>query len=308
MTGRRIFYILALGGCIGFFIAYQKWFAWIVLLAVVFLPWLSLLLSLRSMLCLQLRLTVPDRLVQGTDAVVRLELHGVGIRPPFHCRIRVSKPNTGEERILRGGDPLPAEHCGGLSVRVEKAKIYDALGLFCIRVRKPPACVVRVLPENTDLPIPEEITHVLARAWKPKHGGGYGENHEIRPYRPGDTLNLVHWKLSAKADALMLREPMEPDQGMMLLTMDLNGTPAELDRKYSRLFCFGQYLVRHGVAFVVTVLTGNGIETWFVHEESELKDCVDALLCAPFAPEGTVRTQKYSAPWQYHIGGEPDDM
>jgi len=307
MTGRRICYILALAGCVGFYIAYQKWFAWIALLAVLFLPWFSLLLSLRAMLHLKLRLTAADRMVQDTDSIIRLDLHGVGVRPPFGCRIRVSKPNTGENWILRSGDALPTEHCGGLSVRVEKAKVYDSLGLFSIKVRKPPVCMVRVLPADTDLPIPEEMSRVLARAWKPKHGGGYAENHEIRPYRPGDTLNLVHWKLSAKADALMLREPMEPDQGMMLLTMDLCGTPAELDRKYSRLICYGHYLVRHGVAFAVTVLTGNGIETWFIREESEFADCVDTLLCTPFAPEGTVRTQKYSAPWQYHIGGEPDE-
>ncbi len=307
MAGRRICYILALAGCVGFYIAYQKWFAWIVLLTVLFLPWFSLLLSLRAMLCLKLRLTLPERITQGADINIRLDLHGTGIRPPFVCRIRVSKPCTGENWILRPGDALPTEHCGGLSVRVEKAKVYDFLGLFRIKIKKPPVSMVRVLPEKTELPIPEEITHVLARAWKPKHGGGYAENHEIRPYRPGDTLNLVHWKLSAKADALMLREPMEPEQGMMLLTMDLQGTPTELDRKFSRLLCYGQYLIRHGAAFEVIALTGNGIETWFVREESEFSDCVDALLCTPFAPEGTIRERKRTAVWQYHIGGEPDE-
>lgn len=290
-----------------FYVMYQKWFSWIVLLAMLILPWFSLILSLRAMICTKLKLTAPERPVQGTQANVRLEVRCPGVRPPLRCRIRITKPNTGESWVLRSGERLPTDHCGGLAVRTERAKIYDYLGLFSMKVRKSPACIVRVMPETTEVTIPEELTRYLAHAWKPKHGGGYAENHEIRPYLPGDTLNLVHWKLSAKADALMLREPMEPDQGIMLLTMDLSGSPTELDRKFSRLLCYGKYLLVRGVAYEVLVLTGNGIETWFIREESEMKACVDALMCTPSAPEGTIRERKYTAAWQFHIGGEPDE-
>ena len=307
MAGRRIGYTLALAGCLVFYIAYQMWFSWILLLTMLLLPWFSLLLSIRAMLGVKMKLNAPERIRQGAKADVRLEVHSPGVRPPLRGRIRVTRPNTGESWVLRSGDSLPTAHCGGLSIRTEHAKIYDHLGLFRMKVRKPPVCIVRVMPETTEMPIPEELKRVLARAWKPKHGGGYGENHEIRPYQPGDTLNLVHWKLSAKADELMLREPLEPDQGMLLLTMDISGTPAELDRKYSRLVCYGKYLLLQGALFTVIALTGNGIETWSIREESAFAECVDALLCVPFAPEGTVRERQYTVPWQYHIGGEPDE-
>ena len=307
MAGRRFIYTLSLAGCVVFYGAYQKWFSWIVLLAMLLLPWFSLLLSLRAMLSMKPKLNLPERIRQGTDADVRLDLRCHGIRPPFRCKIRLIKPNTGENRIVREGQPLPTEHIGGLILRTERAGIFDYLGLFRRSLRKSPACIVRVMPATAELPIPEEITRVLARAWKPKHGGGYAENHEIRPYQPGDALNLVHWKLSEKADELMLREPMEPDQGMMLLTMDMNGSPDELDRKFSRLLCYGNYLLTHGVVFRVLTLTGNGLESWFIREPSELNACVDALLCAPFAPSGTIRERKHRVPWQYHIGGEPDE-
>lgn len=307
MAHRRILYILALAGCTAFYMAYQKWFSWIVLLAMLMLPWFSLILSLRTMICTKLKLTAPERVTQGIESNVLLEAYYYGVCPPLRYRIRVTKPNTGESLILQSGDRMPTEHCGGLTVQVERAKVYDYLGLFSLKIRKPPACIVRVMPRATEMPVPEELTRYLARAWRPKQGGGYAENHEIRPYHHGDTLNLVHWKLSAKADALMLREPMEPDQGMMLLTMDLSGSPTELDRKFSRLLCFGRYLLSRGVAFETAALTGNGVETWFIHEEWELKDCVDALLCTPFAAEGTIRDRKYTAAWQYHIGGESDE-
>jgi len=307
MARRRIFYILSLIGCLLFYGAYQKWFSWIVLLAVLLLPWFSLLLSLLSMFSTKLKLHIPERVAQGTKANVRLDMHGFAVPLPFRGRIRITKPNTGECWILQSGDTLPCEHCGGLTVQAERVRIYDYLGLFCRKIRKKHAGVVRVMPKRTDMPIPHELTRYLARTWKAKQGGGYAENHEIRPYHPGDTLNLVHWKLSAKVDALMLREPMEPDQGLMLLTMDINGSPEELDRKFSRLLSCGKCLLEHGTAFEVIALTGKGMETWFVHEEWGLKECVDTLLCAPFVPEGSVLDREHTAVWQYHIGGDPDE-
>jgi len=43
---------------------------------------------------------------------------------------------------------------------------------------------------------------------KPKHGGGYAEEHELREYRPGDMVNSIHWKLSSKTDKVIVREPL----------------------------------------------------------------------------------------------------
>ncbi|MBQ8334178.1 MAG: DUF58 domain-containing protein [Clostridia bacterium] len=307
MADRRFLYILGIAGCLTFYLAYQKWFAWIVLMAVLLLPWLSLILSLRAMLSTKLRLKVPEKLTQESDAQIRLEARFSGVRPPLKCRIRVIKPITGESWLMKSGDALPTEHCGGLIVRTETAKVYDWLGLFSLNVRKPPSSTVRVMPSPKEIPIPGELSQYLARAWRPKHGGGYAENHEIRPYRPGDTLNLVHWKLSAKVDEMMLREPMEPDQGLMLLTIDISGTPDELDRKFTRLISYGERLLGRGAAFEVLALTGNGLESWFIREQSQLADCVDDLLCAPYAPEGSLTENEYASVLRYHIGGEPDE-
>ncbi len=307
MAGRRILYILSLAGCFIFYGAYQKWFSWIVLLAVLLLPWFSLLLSLRAMLCTRLTLNAPERITAGGEAYLRISVRCPAVPPPVRYRIRAEKPITGETWLLRSGDRLPTGHCGGLLIRAEKAKVYDRLGLFRMNLRQSPSCIVRILPEPAEHPLPYDLSRHLTRAWRPKTGGGYAENHEIRPYRPGDSLNLVHWKLSAKTDGLVLREPMEPAQGRAVLTMDLNGTPDELDLKFSRLFSYGTCLLGNGVPFDVLALTGNGIETWVIHEKWQLDKCADMLLCTPYAKEGTLRDQNCSAVWQHHIGGEPDE-
>ncbi len=304
MKRRRFLYILALAGCIVFYGAYQKWFSWIVLLAVLALPWFSLLLSLRAMLGTRLRLTVPERVVQGTRTVVKLEVRCPVPQVPYRGGIRVTKPITGESWILRSGDSLPTEHCGGLILRLEKASVYDYLGLFSIKLRRPPVCVVRVMPKRTELPVPEELPQYTAKAWRPKQVSVFAENHEIRQYQPGDPLTLVHWKLSAKTEEMMLREPMEPDCGMIRLIMDLCGTPDELDRKFARLQCFGDWLLGRGVSFQVLALTGKGTESWSISGEWEFGKCVDALMCAPFAPDGSIRERNTDA-GRVYIGGDP---
>ena len=169
------------------------------------------------------------------------------------------------------------------------------------------AGLLRVLSEPMEIPMEDGLGDALPKAWRKKKIGSTAENHEMRPYQQGDNLTLVHWKLSAKVDELMVREPMEPDQGRMLLLVDINGTAEELDRKYARLLWMGNRLLQSEVSFEVIALTGKGIETWHISAEWMLERCLNDLLCAPFAPEGSVKDRKQSAVWQYTVGGEPDE-
>lgn len=307
MTERRILYIAAFIGCVVFHCAYQEWISWIVLFAMAMLPWLSLIISLPAMFLTKLRLTVPEQVKKGENSVLQLNVQCPLPKPPVRCRVRIKIPNTGETRILKIGESLPTEHCGGITVHPERVYVYDYIGLFRRKIRKIPDFIVRVMPEPMAATIQKELSDALPKAWRKKQGGSSAENHEIRPYQPGDNLTLVHWKLSAKVDELMSREPMEPDQGRMLLLLDVNGSPAELDRKYARLLWLGTHLLESEVSFEVIALTGNGIETWFIDVQWRLERCLNELLCAPFAPEGSVTERKMPAAWQFIVGGEPDE-
>ena len=105
----------------------------------------------------------------------------------------------------------------------------------------------------------------------------------------------------------MLREPMEPDRGLMLLTMYLCGTPLALDTKFGQLLWLGNWLLSQDISFEVRALSGNGIEARAIRDASDLQKCIDTLLCAPFASEGSIRDRDFTAAWQHYIGGERNE-
>ena len=307
MASRRIFYGLALIEGLVFYVAYQEWFSWILLLVLLFFPLLSLILSLGAVWDLRLEPTAPARIPLSATDVIDVTVSVKHPQPPTKTRLRVFKPITGESWILKPGDKLPTAHCGGLTARLYKPRVFDYLGLFSFPVRRSPSQTFLVLPEPVSMDIPPELTRYLARAWRPKPGGGYAENHEMRQYRPGDNLNQIHWKLSAKVGELMLREPMEPERGLMLLTMDLCGTPQALDTKFGQLLWLGNWLLSQDISFEVRALSGNGIEARAIRDASDLQKCIDTLLCAPFASEGSIRDRDFTAAWQHYIGGERNE-
>lgn len=307
MAKRRILYAAALLGCVVFYGAYQQWFSWILLLTMLLFPWFSLLMSLRAMFQLKLEPHVPVRVPMGSHEEIMLSVRCNLPHPPIKCRIKISKPATGETWVRNPGEALPAEHCGGLITTPCRAWVYDYLGLFRFRVRRIESRTILVMPGPVTMQMLPDLSGYLSRSWHPKPGGGYAENHEIRQYHPGDNLNQVHWKLSAKMDELMLREPMEPERGLFLLTLDVNGTPSELDLKFGRLIWLGNWLLDQQIPFEIRVLSGNGIENWPVQDEWDLRKSVDKLLLSPFAVTGSIQDRSISAAWHFHIGGDPDE-
>ena len=214
---------------------------------------------------------------------------------------------SGEKRKLKTGAALPTAHCAALCCRVRKAKVCDYLGLFSFPLRLPEPRSVVIRPTAASIKQIPELERYLSCAWRPKRGGGFAENHELRLYRPGDNVQQIHWKLSAKTGKLILREPMEPEQGRVLLRLDLNGAPEELDRKLGRLLWLGSRLLDRKVKYEIQCLTAKGCEGWSVSSPAELRDAIDDILSRSCAAEGSIRDRVEAAAWQYYIGGGIDE-
>lgn len=284
-----------------------QWLAWLLLVGVLALPLLSLVLSIPALRSFRLAPTGGDSAEMGED--IRLWLLGSCAvpMPPFRGEIQMQHSFSGEKFRYRPDKGADTRHCGSWKINIHGARVCDYLGLFALRPRYLEGLTLTVRPAPVPVPGEPDLEKFTALRWHPKPGGGCAENHELRDYRPGDAMNGVHWKLSAKTGELVVREPMEPEQQLLLLTLDLRGTPEELDRKLGRLLWLGQVLLDRGLHFRIRALTGSGLLDLPVSGETELNRQLDALLCQKPCTEGSVLEHPLPAFWQYHIGGEPDE-
>lgn len=294
MTGKRLLYTGLLLGAGMYYLASGEWLSWILLAVVLGVPWLSLLVSWKAIRQFSLSASCGAAVEMGEEPGMCLVGACPQPIPPFRGRLELTDCQTGEKRKT-----LSTEHCGGIRFRVTKARVCDYLGLFAFPARVEPPGVLVIRPRPVNLQMPEWNT---APRWHPVPGGGFSEDYELRPYRPGDSFAGIHWKLSAKTEALLLKEPMEAELPRPLLTLDWNGTPEERDRKLGRLLGLGRSLLSQKLEFELTALTGKGLCSAQIGTEPELLNALDRLLCSPLA-EGSLESTRFPAAQRYHIGG-----
>lgn len=283
MWGRRICCLAAISGCLALYIYYTQWAVWVLLWWLIALPVFSLLLSLPAMLTAKLTLHSEGRVQQNQPVSEKLLVRCRFPAPPVDYRLKVRHCITG--KTLK---TIDTTHCGGLLLQAEKVRIYDYLGLFSRRVREIPETLVIVEPRpvETELLRQQEQS---GEAWRPKRGGGFSEEHELREYLPGDDLRQIHWKISAKTGKTVVRQPMEQEKPVVFLTVLLRGTPQELDRQLGRLMWISRLLLRQEKPHRVAVLSGRGLEQFWVSDRESLTHMMDSVLCAPqAAPDGVL--------------------
>ena len=289
--------------CLFFFFAYRQWMAWIILISVSFLPLLSLVMSLPAMLMARPVLDMPGAVMAGTDTPLELTMKSLLPAPVWKARIEARHSFSGRIWLLEPGFDCPTEHCGTLYIQVSRCRVYDFMGLFWLPIKAPETAMLLIRPRRQQVRTLPDQQRNLAPYWKPKAGGGFSENHELRLYRPGDSLKQIHWKLSGKTGKLIYREPMELVNDRLVLQIRHCGTSDELDRKLGRLLWLGQYLLYKGIGYDIQAETSQGTSLWKIRTGAELDRAVNTLLVTEPLPGGDTPPAEDRA-WEYRIGGE----
>lgn len=120
----------------------------------------------------------------------------------------------------KGSVDFLCRYSGTMQLRIEKVRVYDLLGCFCITYRRwnkkgRAGERITVLPSYEEIPI--EISErsrnfaVESNFYDAKRGGDdLSETFQIREYLPGDKMQSVHWKLSARSDELYVKDSGKP--------------------------------------------------------------------------------------------------
>ncbi len=270
------------------------------------LPWFSLLVSLPAMMTVQAGLRCPETVGMGVPAKTALQISCRFPAPPIHCRIKLYHHLTGSSYIGKPGERIPTEHCGCMRISCNRLFATDYLGLFRRRLHNDGAVCVYIHPKAVPCSLPEHLYGQAVSLWKPKSGGGFSENHELRPYRPGDDLRSIHWKMTAKTGKLIYREPIVPLQEGCLLSLTLCGDAHILDKKLGQLSWLNHTLLQRHCAHEVQCHTADGIVRYRVDSRRAAEEGLNTLLCSR-AAQGEFVPTPFPGQQQYRIGGDGNE-
>ena len=260
---RRIIYAVILAFSAFFYILYPLWFAWYLFLLILLILPFDFLVSLPGMLTRHITLSSPQILERGDGGIVVLTTHQAvrkGKRFPCKC-VKLWMNITGDDfnvwrrYVLAANDgsrfeiTIDTKRTGLTTFKINRIWTVSLLGLFCLPSQVAMRSSVLILPPPQRPP----NTVILPRGiiLRPKPGGGFAEDYDLRPYRLGDPIRSVHWKVSAKFDSLIIREPLVPPPHSRLVQISLWKGAMERDTILSRLRWVCDYLLKWELAHYI---------------------------------------------------------
>lgn len=186
---------------------------------------------------------------------------------------------------------LRGEHCGAVVVRVERAWVTDMLGLIALRVPVQTHTRVTVLPDSfaaqtyMQQRLLADADSDLYRTDRP--GADVSEPFQLRPYRRGDDVRRIHWKLSSKLDEPVVRDGSEPVVRSLLLFWDKTASAPDgtaMDTVAEAVVSVARALAESGVSCTLGWTEGGTMVLEQIDSVESLLECVPAMLrtgCAP---------------------------
>ncbi len=232
-----VLYLIILGAAWLFRLAYLGWFGIFLFWFIVIIPPAVSLLSLPSMFGIRLMIQAPESVSCGERATLHLHFQCPRFLPVGRIRMQLNIVNlfTGQADNANytfdaAGNsvselPIETSMCGTLQIRIKNWYCSDLLGILTLKKKdlSPVLCTVLPIPRKPDSAVSAETPPESQPRMKPKYGGGYAEDHELRPYRPGDMMNSVHWKISSKMDDLIVREALVPENDKIYVILQSAG-------------------------------------------------------------------------------------
>lgn len=282
-----LLYLLAVVGAWYFKLSYLGWFGPYFLASVICIPPFLVLLSLPSMLDIQLRIKTQPYVTKGKEAQLKLSFISRKTLPICRVNLTLEIENRFAGEVFKerhsfrclGKDtvsiPLHTELCGQLSCRVTRFESRDVLGLIAIRRTFPDRvkCTVMPIPAAPDTPLDIDAALDTLVSLKPKYGGGYSEEHDLREYRPGDTVNSIHWKLSSKTDEVIVREPLVQENNEVYLVLSRVGLE---DRGLEVLYWLSLELDQREISHIIV-----SNDLYPSGNESETAEALSGTLSSP---------------------------
>lgn len=227
-----------------------------------------------------------ENILTGQKEVVQTELSGLG-KGTDSFRFNLFSPYAGQ-----------------IEIRIKELTIFDCLGLFCSRTKETDRTEIFVFPSMTGyLTDIDEIEHYDMESFKyssSQKGDDVSEVFGIRAYEPGDSAKHIHWKLSGKADELLVKELSLPVENRMMIIADKNslgGKPdpeaadkiTELVASLSRAAVMRR--IKHKIGWYDCL--NSKFEEYRIESEDDLIQVMPAFLSSPHRKDEMTAAERY---------------
>jgi len=278
MRIHQIIYILVVIAAFMFYVLYPPWISsFLFVLSLLLLP-IDLLVSLPGMLTKSMSIYAPPVLEKDEQGTLKLiSVHN----KPYPIRCIIAKMHlTGDGFSSKYKLTCPADEDERREVAIDTSRTgvvvfelkriwtVSLLGLFALPVS------VDVKQSTLILPPPVKPLNTVSLQHgvqlRPKPGGGFSEEHDLREYQQGDPIKSIHWKVSAKYDSLIIREPLVPPPHSRLVHVVAWENTEDRDLTLGRLRWTSNYLLNKELPFYLR-LSGTS-ETAEVYSDEDLID------------------------------------
>ena len=268
-------------------------------------PVVSILPAALASRKLALSLELPDTAAKGEAASVRVRLKNPAVIPfplvraeltainrltgeRMEASVRLSVPMKGE---AEGVCTLSCARCGAVEVRLKSARARDWLRLVPLRIGCGEAKELLVAPDTFEmrltLPLSVSSDMEAEQYSQERPGADYAEVFQVRDYAEGDSPKQIHWKLTARFDRLISRDPGLPLEKRALVFWERSRgeggeTPDQADAMAEVLVTVCRALLKQGVGCRVVWNDDDGVGLFDLElrEESELYSMLPKLLSA----------------------------
>ena len=286
-----VIYILALLGEAMFFLCYRMWFSWFVLIMTIAILPLAFVISFACSLFFQIESDAFRKVIKGDETQISFTSSGLEFFPfaLYSVRIQLTESMTGEVSMIQlfsQGDTtdsviINTDHCGTYRFQSAKVRVYDMFGLFFIPKTFELAGEIVVMPVPCIPQAVPDLSGFQAKGLR-RSNSSSSEIYDVRGYVPGDPVKKIHWKLSAKKNSLMIKEPQEETFGHSRLVLPFTRDRDKMDRTLGEVLFTSRYFLSHEVEHKIRVLPPVKKEIAFdIASKEDLDKAMIAILHIP---------------------------
>lgn len=294
-----VIYSVSLISTFIFFLCYKMWVSWFCLIAMLMVPVFALVMCITASKTITFKTKNTGNCVKNDPAYIEIKTDGIATWFAF-CKIKtvITDKMAGASREAdyiiydRGVTKIPVDtsHCGAYSYKMTKLKVYDLFGFFhsTLNIDKDSEIIVKPAPAMPDY-MPDMYgfkARNLRKSNKPN-----SEIYDIRDYRAGDPLKSVHWKLSAKKEKLLVKEPLEEYGGHSRVILELTGDRDKLDLHLEQILFTSRFFIEHEVSHKIRVIPPDSRDISFDVESETDFDRALAMILRMRIPDDQALTE-----------------